>query len=204
MSAVLPKRAHKRPKMWLDKDQGVPETCRELFDSLPELPGFRAEVIEGSVVLTPVGTPEHANHAMLLYRALIPVMDEHGWWGYTGNVDVCLDGSREPVEPDFVLAPSDCPRWGERELRSSGLIMVAEVVSKGSIVRDRTEKPRLYAAAGVPIYLLIDIVATPQTVTVHSAIDNGAYIAVATVPIGSTVRLPDPIGLELDTSIFKG
>ncbi|MEV0202596.1 Uma2 family endonuclease [Nonomuraea sp. NPDC050691] len=204
MSVVLPKKNRKRPKMWLAKDRGVPETGRELFDALPELPGFRAEVIEGSVVLTPVGTPEHADCAMELSYFLAPVIRERGWKGYAGNIDVCLDGSREPVEPDYVLAPSDCPRWGERELCSSGLIMVAEVVSKGSIVRDRTEKPRLYAAAGVPIYLLIDIVATPQTVTVHSAIDDGAYIAVATVPIGSAVRLPAPVNLELDTSIFKG
>ncbi|GAA4505232.1 Uma2 family endonuclease [Nonomuraea ferruginea] len=181
----------------------MPETARELFDALPELPGFRADVIEGNLIVSPVGTPEHADCAMELYRALWPVMDEHGWKGRAGNVDVCIEGPREPVEPDFVLAPHDCPRWGERELRSSGLIMVAEVVSTGSAIRDREEKPPLYATGGIPIYLLIDLVAKTPSVTVYSEIGDSGYLARATVPIGTPLRLPAPIDLELDTSIFK-
>ncbi|GGO71079.1 Uma2 family endonuclease [Nonomuraea cavernae] len=184
-------------------DKRLPETARELFDALPELPGFRADVIEGNLIVSLVGTPEHADCAMALYRVLIPVMDEHGWKGRAGNVDVCVEGPREPVEPDFVLAPPDCPRWGERELRSSGLIMVAEVVSAGSALRDRVEKPPLYATGGVPIYLLIDLLAEPPSVTVHSEPRDGAYLARATVPVGSPLRLPSPIDVELGTSVFK-
>lgn len=181
----------------------MPETARELFDALPELPGFRADVIEGTLIVSPVGTPEHADCAMELYRALLPVMDDQGWKGRAGNVDVCIDGPREPVEPDFVLAPHDCPRWGERELLSSGLIMAAEVVSHGSARRDRTEKPLLYATGGIPIYLLIDPIAKSPSVTVYSDIDDGVYRAVNQVALGAPIQLPKPIDIELDTSIFK-
>ncbi|MER6946167.1 Uma2 family endonuclease [Nonomuraea sp. NPDC000554] len=130
-------------------------------------------------------------------------MDTHGWEAFTGNVGVCVDGPREPVAPDFVLSPPDCPRWGDRELLSSGLIMVAEVVSAGSAVRDRLEKPAVYATGSVPIYLLIDPVAQPPALTVYSDIKDGAYSATTTVSIGSPLRLPDPVDFELDTSIFK-
>ncbi|MCA2219974.1 Uma2 family endonuclease [Nonomuraea aurantiaca] len=180
----------------------LPRTARELFDVLPELPGFRAEVIEGTLIVSPVGTPEHARCAMRLYRALMPVMDEHGWEGWTGNVDVCIEGPREPTEPDFVLAPTDCPRWGDRELLSSGLIMVAEVASTGSAPRDRNEKPTLYATGGVPIYLLIDMVAAPPTLAVYSDIRDGAYRTTTTVEVGTSLLLPHPIDVKLDTTIF--
>jgi hypothetical protein len=203
MVAVMIRKKRECAKLLLTGEGCLPETGRELFEALPDLPGFRAEVIEGSVILSPLGTPDHARCAMRLNRALIPTMEEHGWEGYTGNIDVCVDGPREPVAPDFVMAPADCPLWGERELRSSGLIMVAEVVSKGSAARDRTEKPHLYATGDVPIYLLIDIVAEPQTVTVYSGIDDGEYRVTTTVPIGAPILLPDPVNVKLDTSIFR-
>ncbi|GAB3886537.1 hypothetical protein GCM10027612_23790 [Microbispora bryophytorum subsp. camponoti] len=93
-------------------ERPLPGTPRELFDSLPPLPGLRTEIIDGRLIVSPVGTPEHGQAAMHLFRAFIPLLDERGWRAWAGNVDVCIDGSREPVEPDFVLAPKDCPRWG--------------------------------------------------------------------------------------------
>ncbi|MEU7828552.1 Uma2 family endonuclease [Nonomuraea sp. NPDC049129] len=180
----------------------LPRTARELFDALPELPGFRAEVIEGNLIVSPVGTPEHADHAVALLLALLPVINEHGWRGRPGSVDVCIEGPRDPVAPDFVLAPADCPRWGERELLSSGLIMVAEVVSTSSARRDREDKPPLYATGGVPIYLLIDTIAKPPSVTVYSDIRDGAYRTTTTVEVGTPLLLPHPIDVKLDTTIF--
>jgi hypothetical protein len=75
----------------------MPETARELFDALPELPGFRADVIEGNLIVSPVGPPAHGRSAMRLNRALAPLMDERGWESWVGNVDVCVEGPREPV-----------------------------------------------------------------------------------------------------------
>ncbi|MFC7644806.1 hypothetical protein ACFQX6_32040 [Streptosporangium lutulentum] len=85
-----------------------------------------------------------------------------------------MDGPRDPVEPDFVLAPADCPRGGTRELLSSGLLMVAEIVSPGSVVDDRDRKPGIYASGLVPVTLLIDPVAAPATVTVLSDPKEGS------------------------------
>ncbi|MEV8631195.1 Uma2 family endonuclease [Streptosporangium sp. NPDC051023] len=180
----------------------LPGTPRELFDALPQLPGLRTEIIDGRLIVSPVGTPEHGWTATLLAYELYELVRERGWHAYTGNVDVCIDGPRDPVEPDFVLAPPDCPRWGERELLSSGLIMVAEIVSPGSVTDDRDRKPGVYALGEVPVMVLIDPVATPPTVTVLSDPKEGVYLTSARVAMGSPVHIPDPVGFTLDTSIF--
>jgi Uma2 family endonuclease len=181
----------------------LPGTARELFDALPQLPGLRTEIIDGRLIVSPVGTPEHARIAMRLYSALLPLIEEKGWDGFSGNVDVCIDGPRDPVEPDFVLAPANCPRWGARELLSSGLLMVAEIVSPGSVVDDRDRKPDLYASGLVPVMLLIDPVATPATVTVLSDPKEGEYQTLARVAVGSGLHIPEPIGFTLETSVFE-
>lgn len=179
-----------------------PRTARELFDALPQLTGFRTEIIDGRLIVSPVGTPEHARIAMRLYSALLPLIEEKGWDGFSGNVDVCIDGPRDPVEPDFVLAPADCPRWGERELLSSGLLMAAEIVSPGSVVDDRDRKPGVYALGRIPVMVIIDPVATPATVTVLSDPKDGVYLTSARVAVGTPLHIPDPVGFTLDTSVF--
>ncbi|MFF5209473.1 Uma2 family endonuclease [Streptosporangium sp. NPDC000396] len=182
--------------------QPLPGTARELFDALPQLPGLRTEVIDGRLIVSPVGTPEHGWLAMLLAYELHELVMKRNWQTYAGNVDVCIDGPRDPVEPDFVLAPADCPRWGDRELLSSGLLMVAEIVSPGSVVDDRDRKPDLYAGGLVPVMLLIDPVATPAIVTVFSDPKGGEYQTVSRVAMGSPLHLPDPVDFTLDTSVF--
>lgn len=186
-----------------DKSE-LPTTARELFDALPPLPGLRTEVIEGTLIVSPLGSPEHSWRAMDLHDALAPIRKKNGWRGSVSGVDVCIEGPCEPVEPDYALYPPDCPRWGTTELLSTGLVMVAEVVSPGSLARDRSEKPTVYAVGQVPIYLLIDPLATPPSVTVFSDIDDGAYRTITTVAMGTTLMLPAPVDFELDTSIFKG
>lgn len=193
--------AHLRPSLETSS-QPLPSTARELFDALPQLPGLRTEIINGRLIVSPVGTPEHGWLAMLLAYELHPLIMRNGWRSYTGNVDVCIDGPRDPVEPDFVLARVDCPRWGARELLSSGLLMVAEIVSPGSVIEDRDRKPDIYASGGVPVMLLVDPVATPATVTVLSDPKEGAYRTSTRVEMGSHLHIPEPVDFTLDTSIF--
>lgn len=185
------------------RSKHLPSNARELFDALPSLPGLRTEIIDGKLIVSPVGTPEHGWNAMLIYEALRPVVLDRDWRAYVGNVDVCIDGPRDPVEPDFVLAPANCPRWGQRELLSSGLLLVAEIVSPGSVMEDRDRKPQIYAAGGVPVMLLVDPVASPPSVTVFSEPKDGEYLATARVPFGGSLHIPAPVDFLLETKIFQ-
>jgi Uma2 family endonuclease len=87
-------------------------------------------------------------------------------------------------------------------LLSSGIIMAAEVVSEATLDDDRQVKRRVYARGGVPVYLLIDPLDDPPSVTVFSDAGGGVYGAMSRVVMGDPIRLPQPIDLELDTSIF--
>ncbi|GAA4190452.1 hypothetical protein GCM10022252_28780 [Streptosporangium oxazolinicum] len=192
-----------RPARHVPPEETPPaRTARDLLETLPPTPGFRAEVIDGNLIVSPVGTPEHSWSATLLSYALQPVVMEREWRAHVGGVNVCIDGPRDSLVPDFVLAPADCPRWGTLELRSSGLILVTEVVSPGSARVDRDDKPRVYAAGGVPIMLLVDPIATRPAVTVMSDPEGGAYQTVTRVQLGKPLRIPSPVDFDLDTSIF--
>ncbi|AWS45530.1 Uma2 family endonuclease [Streptosporangium sp. 'caverna'] len=183
-------------------EQPTPRTPREFFDSLPPTLRLRAEIIDGNLIMSPSGVPHHGRIAMRLAFALFPLLEEHYWESFVGNVDVCIEGPRDTVVPDYCLAPVDAPLWGDRELLSSGLIMAAEVVSTGSMETDRATKPRIYAEGGIPIMLIIDPIASPPTVTVLSDPEQGTYRTMVHTQLGKPVRLPSPVDFDLDTSIF--
>ncbi|MFD7897071.1 Uma2 family endonuclease [Streptomyces sp. NPDC059743] len=67
--------------------------------------------------------------------------------------------------------------------------------------RDREEKLAAYAAAGIPVHLLID--RGHGTVTVHSDPATDGYRDRHVVDFGMKVMLPDPVGMELDTEELK-
>jgi Uma2 family endonuclease len=187
--------------------QDPPPPCaanlRALYDHLvPHLGRWRAEAIDGRLVVRPVGSPDHQWRATLLAEAFLSIARERGWRAWAG-LDVCLPGSRLPYEPDFVMGPKDAPRWGDREVFTDGLIMVGEVVSPGSVDIDRDEKPGIYARGGVPILLLVDPLGEPATVTVFSEPRDGRYARSTSVVMGEKLHIPEPVDFTFDTSVLQ-
>ncbi|WP_084959303.1 Uma2 family endonuclease [Thermoactinospora rubra] len=176
-------------------------TLREIYDELVGRTKLRAEIINGRLIVSPLGTPEHQDIALALGATLRPHAISRGWKAYAG-LDIVMDGTREPYAPDFVIAPPDAPRWGVREVFASGVIMVGEVVSDGSQTQDREEKRIAYAVARIPLYLLVDPIAAPPTVTIFSDPKDGAYTTSTAVTMGKPLHIPDPVDFSLDTSIF--
>lgn len=175
---------------------------RELYDHLvPHLGRWRAEILDGRLIVSPVGSPENQWRATLFVDALLPLARERGWRVYPG-LDVCLPGTRTPLEPDFAMAPKDAPRWGEREVFTDGLVMVGEIVSPGSAEDDRHRKPGAYARGGVPLMLLVDPIGEPPTVTVFSRPAEGRYAERTEVEMGEKLHIPDPVDHVLDTAVF--
>ncbi|MGK5732330.1 Uma2 family endonuclease [Streptomyces sp. URMC 124] len=84
-----------------------------------------------------------------------------------------------------------------------GVLMTTEVTSRDSDtdLRDRKDKRDGYAAADIPVYLLIDRDAC--MVTVYSDPRNGKYLSRVSHPYGDTVKLPDPVGITLATEKLK-
>lgn len=78
-------------------------------------------------------------------------------------------------------------------------LLIVEVTSESNAETDRVVKRRRYAEYGAPLYLLVDRL--DKTVTLFSGPGRLGYTGVeGPHPFGEPVRLPEPFGLDLDTS----
>lgn len=109
------------------------------------------------------------------------------------------------ARPDGALAPiayfAGPGEWTDPD----GVLMTVEVTSYDGDTnrRDRQEKPAAYAAAGIPVYLLIDRDICAVVVYSNPDPQRGRYRALIEAPFGEQVTLPDPVGITLDTEILK-
>jgi Uma2 family endonuclease len=142
----------------LDQEPTRP-LLREEYDALVEA-GFLedepVELIEGRlVIMSPEGAP-HSAAITSIGHTLALVLGERAWVR-TGHPFAASNVS-EP-EPDVcVVRPGDY--WKDHP--QSALLVIE--VAFSSIRKDRMVKPRVYAAAGVPEYWIVDL--NSDTVTI--------------------------------------
>ncbi|MBB0246904.1 Uma2 family endonuclease, partial [Streptomyces alkaliphilus] len=145
------------------------EVLEEGFLALTVPEGFKAELIEGRIVVTPPPDGDHQDAIELVVsqvyaRSATPMQQ-------SGNTGLLL-GSAAPavpnrVIPDITFAPREArvlrgaPPW----MDPTGITMVTEVTS-GRPDHDRTAKRLAYARADIPLYLLID--RHRETLTLHT------------------------------------
>jgi Uma2 family endonuclease len=173
-----------------------------LWETL-DIPDHRVELIDGQIVVSPTASRWHSSAIDELIDALIDVKRARGWRFHT-NLTVHIAATRERLIPDLMIAAKDAPGFGEYELLGHGVLLVAEVVSPYSRRQDRVAKPRAYAQGRVPLYLLIDQLADPATVTLFSDPTESSYRTCTPVTAGQTLRLPEPFGISLDTRRLLG
>lgn len=171
------------------------EEFEELERHAPEM--VRLEFINGKVQVKPVTDGNHDHVVAWLQRLCMQHRPE--LWLY-GDRGVKVEEYRKGrARPDGLLAPFGFPTghgdWSDTE----GVLMVVEVTSHDSDThqRDRGEKPDGYAAAGIPVYLLID--RDDGSVVVFNQPEGGRYRHEEKFAFGATVKLPDPVNITLDT-----
>ncbi|MEV0641851.1 Uma2 family endonuclease [Streptomyces sp. NPDC050619] len=195
--------AHERPETMTEirtESVSLAENGPELDEVLwqvwkaVELPeGYRAEIIEGVIEVSPTGRFSHAQVVNRLRDALgIFLHDsEYGAWNDT-NVIHAL----KAWIPDGLVAPRD---GAEAEnglgIKASEVEMVVEVVSPGkrNQDRDRIRKRREYARAGIPVYVLIDDYDDQGAVTLFTGPrpDKADWEDIHRVPYGTEVTVPE-------------
>ncbi|MFC4910355.1 Uma2 family endonuclease [Actinomadura gamaensis] len=168
--------------------------------------GFRAELIEGEIVVTPPPLGDHED-----------ILDSLNWQiGQRSSVRMSWSGTKglvlrrggkcpkNHVIPDAVLAPRELRlfRGAGEWMPPDEVTMVVEVTSSRTDI-DRKAKRHCYAKAGLPHYLLID--QQKRTVTLYSAPDERAedYMEDQRVLFGKPIDLPEPFGFALDTAEFE-
>ncbi|MBO1418303.1 Uma2 family endonuclease [Streptomyces sp. FH025] len=165
----------------------------EAFLALDTPLGFKAELIEGEIVVTP---PPDGEHETLVGRL-------HGQVVRQGPKAIDFAGGKGLIVPSGRFIPDGtftvrgamikCGSWSVPD----GVLMVAEVTSSRPD-KDRVTKRKGYAAAGIPLYLLVD--REKDQVVLHSDPRGDDYLATVVVPIGSPLDLPEPFGFALDTA----
>lgn len=135
----------------------------------------RYEILRGQLVMVPAPTASH-QRAITVLGAIITtyVMSEELGVCFDAPFDVYL-GEDTVVQPDFTFISSE--RRTE-VLEERGAVaapdLVVEVLSPGTMSRDRGVKRAIYADAGVPWLLLVD--PAELTVEVYRRNDDGQYV----------------------------
>ncbi|MGY0062312.1 Uma2 family endonuclease [Streptomyces sp. LZ34] len=179
------------------------EVLLEGFLALDTPEGFRAELVEGDIVVTAPPDGEHETYISRIVRQVIRKsvtdMDVSGHKGLkVPRGGLCV---RNHVIPDATFAPveQDLFRGAESWMPCEGVSMVVEVTSTRPD-RDREAKRHCYANGGIPLYLLVD--REKSSVTLFSDPEKAEYQEAATVSFGKSIDLPAPFSFPLETADF--
>lgn len=174
-----------------------PESIADVAARLDLPEGYRTEIVNGSIVVSPTAGKRHAK----IIRQLEEMLWESLPAGYIDlqNVTLSIADSDEQYIPDLVVLPiaGDDDEW---LLPGNETLLVVEVTSRSQPTIDRIDKPHGYARAGIPLYLLIDPL--EQTTTLFCEPKHGVYQLGSTVPFGDKIELPDPFEVTIDTGMF--
>ena len=169
------------------------ETRREFhrFDDMLG-PEYRAELIAGEIVVNP---PPHGSHEQIFAKLNSQLMKKSA-------IEVEVSGHRgieTPLGdyiPDMTVTEPDtfegAPPWGT----SAGILMLVEITSSMT-ASDRVDKRRAYAAAGIPLYLLVDRQNLESVLFSRPDVEARDYRADIRVPFGSDLELPAPFSFTL-------
>ncbi|MFE0738766.1 Uma2 family endonuclease [Streptomyces sp. NPDC058855] len=180
-------------------------SVRETFElfSAAAPKGWRVELIEGEIYVVPPANGEHEEIVTEVVEQVIARRVDKELRNFTG-IGLTLPGATDPVRviPDLVIAPrgsfDDRHAWHAPD----PVLLVSEVTSAATAGRDRLQKIRAYARAGIPVYLLIDREADEAVVCSEPVGDD--YAHKATHKLGTAVPLPAPLGFTLDSAAFRG
>lgn len=179
------------------------EVLLEGFLALDTPEGFRAEFIEGEIVVTPPPDGDHEDCISLILEQVISHAQTD--MDFSGNKGLKLRGGggrpKNHAIPDGTFAPTELRlyRGADPWMPCEGVALVVEVTSSKPAA-DRTGKRHCYARGPVPLYLLVD--REQSSVTLFSDPQGDDYRQHCTVPFGKAVRLPEPFGLDLETEAF--
>jgi len=135
----------------------------------------RVELIQGEIVtMSPQGR-RHRAFIDNLARLLITRLGERAIVSI--QMPIVLTEDTEP-EPDVQVLRHRTIPYKERDALAEDAFLIIEV-AQTSLAYDRSTKLRLYAAAGIPEYWIVDCVT--ESIEVHRAVHADAYEEVARI-----------------------
>lgn len=164
------------------------------------------ELVEGRVVTSPSPVPDHNNAEVEALVQLRPQLPPH--LEVLLDLDVNLelappDAPGFTRRPDLVIAARTARQRVRREggaIRASEVVVVAELLSPGSVRTDTVVKRGEYADAGIPHYWIIDLTEPVTLVACHLAGEFGYADGGEVTGVFRTSE-PFPLVLDLDALV---
>jgi hypothetical protein len=131
----------------------IPTACGYIAADLDIISGLprHTELIDGSLVVAGRQTLFHMRMLRLLEGELDSQASER--FAIQRGMTVMLDPKQRP-EPDIMIVWASAEvSLDQTDFKPEDVLLVAEVVSSESCVRDRVRKPQLYAKAGFRCFL---------------------------------------------------
>jgi Uma2 family endonuclease len=179
------------PEYLLPKHRG-PWTLEDVL-ALPEDQdtGQRIELVDGALLVSPLGSVSHQLLIGRIYTQLLSVVSHPKT--ATIELNVVLPGGRLLI-PDFTVLRRSDPDGVT--VAADELVLVGEVMSPSTRVQDRVLKSQLYAEAMIPYYLLVDPKGAMPSAVLLELVD-GEYKEIARSR-GGRLGLDRPFPVELD------
>ncbi|MFJ4427334.1 Uma2 family endonuclease [Streptomyces bobili] len=173
----------------------------ELFELLEQMPvpeGFRVEIVEGSVFMT----PQRDTHWGIIRRIVRAVEDRFGVdVRVFSDVRIDFPGHENGFCPDVAKLRDSAEKDDEGRWRHEDVEFVAEVISQGTATNDYGPKKTAYATAEVPVYLIAD--PYQGRCYVYTDPKDGHYVTSTRVDFGGAVDLTGTVvDLVLATDTF--
>ncbi|WP_078617095.1 Uma2 family endonuclease [Streptomyces lydicus] len=177
-----------------DRDEYLWQTWKAM--ELPE--GLHAEIIEGSIEVSPTGRYSHGQITNLLRDKLVVFLADRG---YVARQDMNVVHERKVWIPDLFVTPADADGHMTDDgigVAASAVPLIVEVVSPGHDDTLRVRKRRAYARAGIPVYVIID------------DYDDHGHVTVLTSPspeeanYGDSMRRPYGTDITIPEGPVKG
>ncbi len=169
-----------------------PWTAQLALDLLPEKNGPKVEVFRGSVIVTPHAGYDHQaaerELAYLLHRAA----RRADLWAYP---QVNIVSGADLFIPDFVVLRRS--GGGKATMPITDAVLMGEIVSSGNRRKDVIDRPREYAAAGVPFFLRVDFRNRVPALALFELLD-GEYQPVVAAAAGATFAMKAPFEFSVD------
>jgi len=141
--------------------------------------------------------PRHASGVKRLQRPFRH-LEELGYQLHS-QLPVILGGTREP-EPDLALLRGSATDFDRRLPEAKDVVAIMEV-SDSSLDFDRTTKQRLYAAAAIPVYWIVNLVDGQIEVYQDPNPTTGTYATRTDHRLGQTVKLSLGPGVAIETPV---
>ncbi|MEU6354420.1 Uma2 family endonuclease [Streptomyces sp. NPDC047072] len=180
-----------------------PGGFEEMLDVLEELrvpDGYKAEIIRGNIVVSPWSKGYYNRVMRLVCKQLEAHLPERYEIDRAPTLFV-FPGDECAYGPDIHAVHEQALETESNHLDGESLCFVAELTSRSTRNDDLTDKVGVYAKAGIPVYLLLDM--QEERAIVYGSPSAKGYEVRYTKPFGEKIHIPAPFDCVLDTTGFQ-